>query len=184
MFGAGNQCPLWVLTTDPKVPWPVIMMAINSSLAKVCKDPWSMYIGNITKCWLLEEIQHSAKYRAKYFQWDFHDRYHKWFATLVFVCFVSSNSWTKLGCRNKKYMCFNVRVGLAGFASRRYHGTCTQLFTHHELSCNRSAADLSKVVAFNIMNQVVVSFSMVFHAVLTSCFFFCTSSGGFEVLRG
>jgi len=165
MFGAGNQCPLWVLTTDPKVPWPVIMMAINSSLAKVCKDghyhqcpktvhirPWSMYVGNIAKWWLLEEIKHSAKYSAKYFQWDFHDRYHKWFATLVVVCFVSSNSRTKLGCRYKKYMCFNVGFGLAGFASRRYHGTCTQLFTHHELSCNRSAADLSKVVAFNIMN--------------------------------
>ena len=45
----------------------------------------SMYIGNIAKWWLLEEIKHSAKYSAKYFQWDFHDRYHKWFATLVFV---------------------------------------------------------------------------------------------------
>lgn len=98
---------------------------------------------------------------------------------LVFVCFVSSNSWTKLGCRYKKYLCLNVGVGLAGFASRRYHGTVTQLFTHHELSCNRSAADLSKAVA--------LSCCFFFHG-FSCCpdilFFFCTSSGGFEVLRG
>ena len=98
MFGAGNQCPLWVLTTDPKVPWPVTMMAINSSLAKVCKDghyhqcpktvhirPRSMYIGTIAKWWLLEERKHSAKKNsAKCSQWDFNDRYYKWFATLFF----------------------------------------------------------------------------------------------------